>query len=86
MLDPYIRPIIDPPFNALGKKFGELGWTADMMTFIGFLFGLGAIFAIIFHQYNLAATFIICNRLADGLDGAIARQSHLTDFGGFLDI
>ncbi|MGB8622752.1 MAG: CDP-alcohol phosphatidyltransferase family protein, partial [Paracoccaceae bacterium] len=26
------------------------------------------------------------SRLADGLDGAIARATHKTDFGGFLDI
>lgn len=86
MLDPYVRHIIDPPLNALGRKLVRLGFTANMMTLIGLLFGLMAILFIIFHQYSLAASFILCNRLADGLDGAIARQSQLTDFGGFLDI
>ena len=28
----------------------------------------------------------LVNRLADGLDGAVARQTRLTDLGGFLDI
>ena len=29
---------------------------------------------------------ILLNRLLDGLDGAVARATHPTDFGGFLDI
>ena len=29
---------------------------------------------------------LLVNRLADGLDGAVARQTRLTDLGGFLDI
>lgn len=86
MLDPYVRPIIDPPLNALGKRLVLLGFTANIMTLMGFLFGLMAISSIIFHQYTLAAAFIVINRLMDGLDGAIARQSKATDFGGFLDI
>lgn len=86
MLDAYARPLIDPPLNALGKRLVRLGCTANGMTLVGFIFGVLAIAAILFHQLYLAAFLIICNRLADGLDGAIARQSHLTDFGGFLDI
>ena len=86
MLDPYVRPIIDPPLNAFGRKLVELGFTANMLTFISFICGTLAILSIIFHQYILAASFIVCNRLADGLDGATARHSQLTDFGGFLDI
>ena len=29
---------------------------------------------------------ILLNRLADGLDGAIARNTQTTDLGGYLDI
>ena len=86
MLDPYLRPIINRPLNTLGKKLIKLGVTANGMTFTGFICGLLALLSIIFHHYPLAAFFIIGNRLADGLDGALARQSNLTDFGGFLDI
>ncbi|GAB4164116.1 MAG: CDP-alcohol phosphatidyltransferase family protein [Rickettsiaceae bacterium] len=56
------------------------------MTLIGFICGIFAILSIILNKYSLGAAFILCNRLADGLDGAIARHSKLTDFGGFLDI
>lgn len=86
MLDPYVRPIINPPLNSIGRLFAALGFTANIMTLIGFLLGLSAIFSIILQHYILAAAFIIGNRIADGLDGAIARHSKLSDFGGFLDI
>ena len=34
----------------------------------------------------MALAAILVNRLADGLDGAVARHTALTDFGGYLDI
>lgn len=34
----------------------------------------------------LAIVPLLASRLADGLDGAVARASRRTDFGGFLDI
>ena len=36
--------------------------------------------------YLLALLFILLNRIGDGLDGAIARQTQTSDAGGFLDI
>jgi phosphatidylglycerophosphate synthase len=36
--------------------------------------------------YGVAAALILANRLADGLDGAVARHHGLTDLGGYLDI
>jgi phosphatidylglycerophosphate synthase len=86
MLDPYIRPLIDPLLEAIGKRLAALGISANQMTLIGFAFGIFAMIMIVFHQYGTAALLIGCNRLADGLDGAIARNDRLSDFGGFLDI
>jgi phosphatidylglycerophosphate synthase len=37
-------------------------------------------------SYPWALALILLNRLADGLDGAVARVKGATDFGGFLDI
>jgi phosphatidylglycerophosphate synthase len=45
-----------------------------------------AIPAIIFGHYSLALVLILLNRLGDGLDGAIARETSSSDAGGFLDI
>ncbi len=38
------------------------------------------------HRYDLGLGFIVANRIADGLDGAIARHSRVSDAGAFLDI
>lgn len=86
MFDSFIRPHIDPPLNLIGKRLAIMGFTANTITIIGFIFGLIAIGMIVAEKYYIAALFICFNRFADGLDGAVARHSSLTDFGGFLDI
>lgn len=85
MFDPYIRPLIDPPLNHIAKKIA-LYLSANIITYIGFTLGLSAILLIYFENYYTAAVLIVLNRFFDGLDGAVARQHTLTDFGGFLDI
>lgn len=86
MFDSYIRIMIEPTLNAIGQRLVKIGVAANTVTFMGFICGLLAIIGITLKQYHLAAVFIICNRVADGLDGAIARHAKLTNFGGFLDI
>lgn len=86
MLDQYIRSIIDPPLNRIGKKIAKLNISANTVTLVGFLCGLIAIALISITRYNLAVIFICLNRFCDGLDGAVARNTKLSDFGGFLDI
>lgn len=86
MLDPYIRKLIDPSLNLIGKKITLYGISANFVTILGFIMGLLAMLTISINQYNIAIVFICLNRLADGIDGAIARNTKLTDFGGFLDI
>lgn len=41
--------------------------------------------AIGLEHYLVGLGCILANRLADGLDGCVARQTHSTDVGGFLD-
>jgi phosphatidylglycerophosphate synthase len=45
-----------------------------------------AMLAVMAGWYGLGLLLLALNRLADGLDGAVARHSRLTDLGGFLDI
>lgn len=85
MFDVYVRPLIDPPLNFIGKRIA-LYVSPNIITCVGFLFGVMGMFMIIREQYSLALIFICANRLLDGLDGAVARYTGLTDFGGFLDI
>ena len=86
MLDARLRPLIDPPLNALGRVLADLGVTANAITSIGILLVIGAGALLAQGQFTLALVVIIVNRLLDGLDGPVARITGPTDFGGYLDI
>ena len=86
MLDAPLRRIIDPPLNAAGRALAKIGVSADFVTVLGLGLGLFAA-ALITVGLPLAALWLIAaSRIADGLDGAIARATEKTDFGGYLDI
>lgn len=86
MIDRQLRPLIDPPLNALGERLADSGISANRVTLIGLIFGLLAAVAIILGAFWAALVLILLSRLADGLDGAVARSHGITDFGGYLDI
>ena len=86
MLDARLRPLIDPPLNRLGRALAGTGLSANAVTLAGMVLGLGAGAAIAFGQFGLGLALVIANRLLDGLDGAIARVTRLTDWGGYFDI
>ncbi len=86
MFDARLRPLIDPPLNALGRRLAAWGIGANAVTLTGLALGIAAAVAIGHGDYLLGLALILANRLLDGLDGAIARATRLTDFGGFLDI
>lgn len=85
MFDARLRPLIDPPLNAMGRMLARRGIGANAVTLAGLVPALGAGLAIA-HDHNLLAlTLILVNRLLDGLDGAVARARGISDFGGYLD-
>lgn len=86
MLDRYARTVIDPPLNAIGQFIARFGITANAVTLAGLAIGLLAAAAIVFGQFGIGLVLILASRLADGLDGAVARATRKTDFGGYLDI
>lgn len=86
MLDRYARQLINPPLNQIGRGLAARGFTADGVTLIGLGLGLCAALLIVFGQFWLALLPLLASRVADGLDGAVARATHQTDFGGYLDI
>lgn len=86
MLDAAARKVIDPPLNAAGRRVAALGIGADTVTILGLVIGLFAALLIALGQPLLALVPLLLSRLADGLDGAIARATEKTDFGGYLDI
>lgn len=86
MFDARLRPLIDPPLNRLGRMLADAGVSANTVTLAGFALGLGAALAIALGFFLTGFVLIGLNRIADGLDGAIARASRKTDLGGYLDI
>jgi phosphatidylglycerophosphate synthase len=86
VFDARIRRTLDPLLDAAGTLFSRAGLSANAVTALGFLFGCGAWIALAYRQYSVALAFIALNRIADGLDGAIARRLGSTDLGGYLDI
>ena len=86
MLDASMRRLIDPPLDRIGRRLAGAGIAANTVTVAGFVVGLLAIPLLAAQWYGLALAAILVNRLADGLDGAVARHTSLTDFGGYLDI
>lgn len=86
MLDAAARRLIDPPLNAAGRALAARGATADTVTLAGLVIGMLAAAAIIGGLFGLALILILVSRIADGLDGAVARATKKSDFGGYLDI
>lgn len=86
MLDAKLRPLIDPPLNALGRALADAGLTANTITFAGLALGLAGAAAIALGDIGWGLALILANRLLDGLDGAVARARGPSDLGGYFDI
>lgn len=86
MLDAAMRRLIDPGVNAAGRVLARTGITPNQITLIGLLIGLVAGGLIAMGAFGAALVAILASRIADGLDGAVARATHKSDFGGFFDI
>jgi phosphatidylglycerophosphate synthase len=86
VLDARLRPLIDPPLNAIGRVLAGAGVTANALTFTGLALGLGGAGAIAFGHLGWGLALILANRVLDGLDGAVARVRGPSDLGGYFDI
>ncbi len=90
MLDRPMRKLIDPPLNVVGRRLAARGISPNAVTLFGLASGLIAAGLIALGLPLIALALIAASRLADGLDGAVARagvrRGQKTDFGGYLDI
>lgn len=85
MLDAYVRPIFDPPLDRAAKALVRRRVSANTVTGAGAALGIAGCVALALGAYEAALGLILANRVADGLDGALARHTAVTDLGGFLD-
>ena len=86
MFDAKLRPYIDPLLNRMGCALASAGIGANAITITGMVTGVIGAVAIAKGYILAGLALVIANRLLDGLDGAVARATKLTDFGGYLDI
>lgn len=92
MLDRVCRRALDAPLGRMAAVLDRPGITPDRITVFGLVAGLaGALFAGL-ASWPFALTLWLLSRLADGLDGPLARRrseqagnATSTDAGGFLD-
>ena len=86
MLDRAARRLVDPVLEQLAAAAQQRNLTANQVTVAGFGCGLAAMAAIALQSYGLGLLLLLANRLADGVDGALAKRTGPTDLGGYLDI
>ena len=86
MFDSRLRPLIDGPLNVLADVLHRAGVPANSLTILGLVLGLGAAGAIVAGWFGAALALVALNRLADGVDGPLARKRGATDLGGYYDI
>lgn len=86
MIDRQLLPLQRALLAGPARRLAARGVTADQVTLAGFAVGLLAIGTLAAGAFAAALILILANRVADGLDGAIAREVGPTDRGAFLDI
>ena len=86
MLDRWAISVLRSPLDAAARALVRAGVGADAITLAGFAVGMAAATAIALGHPVAGLVLMLCSRMADGLDGAVARQTQPTDRGAFLDI
>jgi phosphatidylglycerophosphate synthase len=85
MLDAHIKQIVAAPLNPIADGLARMGGGANALTAAGFALGLIAAALISDESFLMGIAFLALNRLADVLDGMVARRVGTTPMGGFLD-
>lgn len=86
MIDARIAPVQRRVLAPVAAWLAARGVGADALTLAGFAAGVLAVVAVAFGAFGIGLALLLVNRLADGLDGEVARIGGATDRGAFLDI
>lgn len=86
MIDARLLPIQTRILAPVAQWLHARRICADVLTLVGFGVGIAAAIALGFGLWSLGLSFILLNRVMDGLDGAVARLNGPTERGAFLDI
>ncbi|BBM89728.1 inner membrane protein YnjF [Spirochaetota bacterium] len=86
MIDKWILEKTKNPLVWIAKILAQANISANSVTVAGFIIGVIGFLLIAFGLYLWGLVFILLNRLADGIDGTLARLTKQTHRGAFLDI
>ncbi len=93
MLDPVARRVLTGPLDRLAGALDHTWVTPDRLTAVGLVTGLAGAVAAGFGWWLPALALWLVSRLADGLDGPLARRRRRSgvghtsgEAGAFLDI
>jgi phosphatidylglycerophosphate synthase len=86
MLDRQMLALTKPLIDGVARRVHDAGVSANQVTLFGFGCGVLAAVAIMAGFTMSAILPLAANRLADGLDGAVARRTMPSERGAFLDI
>jgi phosphatidylglycerophosphate synthase len=91
MLDAPLRRLLDPPLSRAATALDRPWISPDRLTAAGLVLGLASAVAAALGWWTTAAVLWLVSRLADGLDGPLARRRRARGHGdagagGFFDI
>jgi phosphatidylglycerophosphate synthase len=82
-----VRPLFARLVTPAGRALSLWGVTLTIITWVGFALATGAAAAVASGAPRLGLALWLLGRIADGLDGVVARISgRRSAFGGYLDI
>lgn len=86
MIDRWAMKVVRHPLALAAMALHKRGVRANLISLLGFFLGMLAVPCLYLYWYAAAFFCIAGNRIADGLDGNVARLNGATDAGGYLDI
>ncbi|MEU3473722.1 CDP-alcohol phosphatidyltransferase family protein [Rhodococcus sp. NPDC006774] len=87
MIDSFLRRHLESPLDRCARALDRPAITPDRITAAGLVLGLGSALAAGLQFWLLALFLWIVSRIADGLDGPLARRRATTaGAGAFFDI
>ena len=87
MFDTRLRSSLGPRLEAVGVVLHRWGLRPSLLTAVGLVLGIGSAIAVGLRLWWVALALWLVSRLADGLDGHVARVAGTASAaGGFLDI
>lgn len=81
-----MRRLLEPGLTAVSRRLLRIGISPNQLTLFGAAAGIAAGIAVACDALLGGLFLAALSRMADGLDGPLARLRQGTDFGGYLDI